>query len=109
MGDILAQVGRYKWLMNMVGMSQMNRTGAAVKENVKDMKRGTYESLCFQHKMHPLCFVVWSDNNLVKNLSNFHSPTILQAPHGVMRKKRGPDKKQDQKQSHVPCPIQNKY
>ena len=45
MGDILAQVGREEWKINMVGTAQANRTGAAVKEAKKNMARGTYNSV----------------------------------------------------------------
>ncbi len=96
MGNILAQVGHYEWQINMVGTAQVNRTGAEAKEIVKKMKVGTYESKIFQHKTKPLCFKAWSDNNIVKTLSNFHLPTILNAKKGVWRKKRGPDKKREQ-------------
>ena len=91
----------------MVGMAQVNLTGAEAKEIVKKMKVGTYESKIFQHKTKPLCFASWSDNNIVKTLSNFHSPTILNTKKGVWRKKSGLDKKREQKQSQVPCPVQH--
>ena len=39
MSDIMAQIGRYEWKMNMVGMAQVNRTGADAKETVKSMKK----------------------------------------------------------------------
>jgi hypothetical protein len=73
------------------------------------MKRGTYESVCFQHRTKPLCFAIWSDNNLVKTLSNFHPPTILAKGAGVLRKKRGMDGKRERTRSEVPCPVQNKH
>ena len=50
MGDILAQIGREEWKYNMVGTAQPTQTGALVKENVKDMARGTYDTVQFQHK-----------------------------------------------------------
>jgi hypothetical protein len=76
MGDILTQVGHSEWKINMVGTAQANCTRAEVKEELNKIKRGTYESLCFQHRTKSLCFAFWSDNNLVKTLSNFHPPTI---------------------------------
>ena len=30
MGDIMAQIGRYEWQINMVGTEEANRTGADV-------------------------------------------------------------------------------
>ena len=56
MGDIMAQIGRYEWLIIMIGTAQENWTGAAVKEEVAKMKLGTYDSVLFQHKTTPLCF-----------------------------------------------------
>lgn len=35
MGDIMAQIGREVWKMNMVGMVQTNRLGAEMAETVK--------------------------------------------------------------------------
>ena len=66
MVDILTQVGHSEWKINMVGTTQANRTGAGVNEEINKMKRGTYESVCFQHQTKSLCFAVWSYNNLVK-------------------------------------------
>ena len=93
MGDIMAQIGRYECLINMIGTAQANSTGAAVKEGAAKTKTGTYESGLFQHKTMPLCFTVWSDNNLVKTLSNYHTPTILPLGSGVLQKKKGADGK----------------
>jgi len=52
------------------------------------------------------CFVfaVWSNNALVRTLSNFHGPKILEAGMGVLRKKR--DK--ERHKTDVPCPAQTK-
>ena len=82
MVDIIAQIGWYKWLINMIGNAQANHTSAAVKEEAAKMKIGTYEYVLFQHKTMPLCFTVLSDNNLVKTLSNYHTPTILPLVRG---------------------------
>ena len=109
MGNILAQVGHYEWQIKMVGMAQVNRTGAEAKETVKKMKVGTYKSKIFQYKTKPLCFAEWSDNNIAKTLSNFHSPTILNEKKGIWRKKRGLDKKREKSRSQVLCPVQNKH
>ena len=54
MGDIMAQIGQYKLLINMIGTAQANRTGAAVKEEAAKMKIGTYKSVLFQKKNAPL-------------------------------------------------------
>ncbi len=94
-GNILAQVGCYEWLINMVRTAQTNCTGAAVKEEAKKLKIGMYESIRFQHKKMPLCFAVWADNNLVKMLFNFDHLTILKADDGVLIRKCGSRGKQD--------------
>ena len=108
MGDVMAQIGVYEWLVNMVRTAQANRTGADVNEEKDRMKIGSYESVCFQHNTMPLCFAMWADNNIVKTLSNYHSPTILPEGPGVMRKKKGADGKREFRQSPVPCPQQSK-
>ena len=92
----------------MVGTAQANRTGADVNEEKNKMKVGSYECVCFQHDTMPLCFAMWADNNIVKTLSNYHSPTILPEGSGVMRKKKGADGKREFCQSPVPCPLQSK-
>ena len=53
-------------------------------------------------------YALWSDNNIVKTLSNFHTPEILPVGGGLKRKKRGPDKRREQVRSDVSCPSQNK-
>ncbi len=73
------------------------------------MKVSTYESKIFQHKTKPLCFAAWSDDNIVKTLSNFHLPKVLNEKKGVWRKKRGLDKKREQSQSQVLCLVRNKH
>ena len=71
------------------------------------MTIGAYESNMFQHNTLPLVFALWSDNNIVKTLSNFHSPTILAEGHGVRRRKRV-GRSRDHHQSDVSCPAQMK-
>mmetsp|Transcript_29715 Transcript_29715/g.54805 ORF Transcript_29715/g.54805 Transcript_29715/m.54805 type:complete len:295 (+) Transcript_29715:1717-2601(+) len=57
----------------------------------------------------PLCFALWADNNIVKTLSNYHSPIILPDGSGVLKKKKkGSDGKRDFCRSEVPCPEQNR-
>ena len=108
MGDIMAQIGRSEWLFNMVGTAQANRSGADVKPEIAEMKIGSYESWCFQHKWLPLCSALWADNNIVKTLSNYHTPNILPEGAGVLRKKKGPDGKRLSQRDEVPCPEQNR-
>ena len=71
------------------------------------MKAGTYESEIWQHKTLDLVYAMWSDNNIVKTLSNFHSPNVLPAGDGVRRKRRV-DGKREQHRTEVTCPEQNK-
>ena len=58
--------------------------------------------------MRPLCYVVWLDNNLVKTLSNYHSPEILVAGLGVMRIKQDKNCRWEIHKTEVPCPLQIK-
>jgi hypothetical protein len=108
MGDIMAQIGREEWMMNMVGTAQSNRTGANVKDVIDKMKVGTYESCFWQHNNKNLVYAAWSDNAIVKTLSNFHGVLSLDAINGVMR--RGKDKNglREMKQKAVSCPAQTK-
>ena len=49
---------------------------------------------------------MWSDNALVRTLSNFHGPVILEAGRGVLQKKRDGDEKRERTKTEVPCPAQ---
>ena len=42
--DIMAQIGREEWKMNMVWTVQSNQMGANVKDVINMLKVGTYES-----------------------------------------------------------------
>ena len=77
MGDIMALISRNVWKINMVGTIQANQTGAPMAASVKgplSMKKKTYEYKMWQHNAQSLVAAVWSDNNLVKTLSNYHEP-----------------------------------
>ncbi|KAL7527968.1 hypothetical protein ACHAXR_007787 [Thalassiosira sp. AJA248-18] len=109
MGDVMVmgQIGREVWEMNFVGTCQADRTGADAKEIRKNMTVGTYESEMFQHITKPLSYTMWSDNNIVKILSNFHTPEVLVAAEGVRRKRRV-DGVREQEMTEVSCPVQQK-
>ena len=92
----------------MIRTAQANRNGAAEKEEAAKMKIGTYESVLFQHKTMPLCFAVWSDNNLVKTLYNYLTPIIIPLGSGVLRKKKGEYGKMEMSRLPMPCPQQNR-
>jgi hypothetical protein len=103
MGDTMGQIGREEWKINMVGTAQTNRTGAPAAADVQKLKVGTYESIFWQHRMLNLCYVVWSDNNKVKTLSNFHSPVVLEVGLGMLHKMRVDRKRDRDKKCHVLC------
>jgi hypothetical protein len=107
MGDIMAMISRDVWRINMVGTAQANRTGADI-DCKKIMKKGTYAAICWQHVWRSLCFAVWSDNALVRTLSNFHRPENLEAGMGVLRKMRDKDGKRERHKMDVACPAQTK-
>ena len=107
MSDTIAQIARDEWLFNLVGTCQSSRTGADDAEIKKAMKVGTYECVMFQHRMLNLCFSLWADNNIVKTLSNFHSPTILKVGEGVLRRRRV-DGKREQVRTKVQTTAQHK-
>ena len=105
MGDIMAQIGRHEWKINMVGTSQENRTGADTKEEKAAMKKGTYDAIMWQHNEEELCYAIWSDNNFVRTLSNFHSPELIE--EGLNRRRRV-DGSREGDPTPVTCPHQNK-
>ncbi len=51
---------------------------------------------------------MWSNNALVRTLSNFHGPEILKVGMGVLQKKRDGEGKRKRTKSEVPCPAQIK-
>ena len=108
MGDIMAQIGRDEWKINMVGTAQSNWTGANVKDFVDKLKVGTYESHFWQHESLNLVFTAWSDNAIVKTLSNHHGLEVLQAASGLMRRGKDDSRLRDMTQKLVPCPAQTK-
>jgi hypothetical protein len=69
------------------------------------MKKGTYNSVCWQHVWQSIFFALWSNNALVRTLSNFHGHEILEAGMGVLRKKRDSDGKWERTKTEVPCPA----
>ena len=88
MGDLLGQIARIVWKMNVVGTCQANPTGAPVKDALatSGIKPGSYKSVVLQHEDLPLTYACWGDNNIVKTLSNFHSPEIIVG--GLKQKKK---------------------
>ena len=111
MGDAMCQVGREEWGLNMVGTVQANRTGGgslgAEAIDQKEILKGSHQSLLYQHNTKHLTYAVLADNNFVRTLSNFHSPTILEG--GIRRRRRDPlTKRRDRDPSDVNCPNQQK-
>ena len=69
--NIMVQIRRQEWMMNMVGTIADNCTRSNVKEDTKGMKKETYDSIIYQHNGEDLVLVV-------RELSNFHSPEAFQ-------------------------------
>ena len=107
MGDIIAQIARDEWKLNLIGTCQSNRVGADDSEEKKKMIIGSYESVMFQHRFKHLCFALWADNNIVKTLSNFHMPRILPVGFGVSRRRRI-EGVREKDPTEVTCPEQQK-
>ena len=94
----------------MIGTIQANYTGAPMTVSVKGdqaIKNKTYEyKMLWQHNTQPLVTAVWSDNNLVKTLSNYHQPQIIHA--GMKRRKiREEDGIREKHQSPVNALMKN--
>ena len=95
----------------MVGTCQSGRTGAGklAKPLLANLKVCTYESILYQNRLAKLCFAIWADNNIVKTISNFHSPEILEIGKGVLRKGRDATTgKREKERSEVSCLVQQK-
>jgi hypothetical protein len=108
MGNIMAQIGREGWQLNMVGTSQSHRLGANIKDVVNKMKVGTYESKIWGHNSKNLVVVAWADNAIVKTMSNYHGAAVLEAEDGLMRRAKDKSGKRVMRQKAVPCPAQTK-
>ena len=80
-----------------------NQTGADIKPVINDMEKRTYESAMWQHDSLPLCVAAWSDNNIVKTLSNFHSPVISE---GLKRRQMNEEGTRNKNPSAVDAPAQ---
>ena len=104
MSDIMAQIGCYEWDTNMVGTVQVNWMGVDARATVVDMnyRKGNHEFHLRQHNNIPLVFIVWSNNAVVKSLSNFYSPIIIQ--DSVQRRTKIDNKRQSDPVG-IPVPI----
>ena len=58
----------------------------ATVDHMKLRRKGTHDTAMWQHNTLPLVFTAWTDNTVVKTLSNFHSPVIIK--EGVQRRCR---------------------
>ena len=50
MGDIIAQVSRNEWKINMVGAIRSDQTGVDIKSTCDGMEKRTYDTAVWQHK-----------------------------------------------------------
>ena len=111
-GDILFQIARDDWGLNMVGtLCQSNRSGGGklASEDKKKMKVGTTNGSClYQHQTLILCYAMWANNNIVKTRSNFHTAETLPEGTGVRQHRRF-DGQREEKMTEVPCPRQQKH
>ena len=60
------------------------------------------------HNNKNLVYAAWSDNAIVKTLSNFHGALSLDAKNGVMRRGKDENGSREMKQKAVSCPAQTK-
>ena len=99
MGDIIAQVSRNEWKINMVGTIRLDLTGTDITTTCDEMAKRMYETAVWQHNTLPLCVAAWADNAVVKTLSNFHSSVVINK--GI--KRRGLD--EDGMRMKDPAPV----
>ena len=90
----------------MLGTARENRTGADTAEEEKATKKNIYEAVMLQHDSESLCYVIWSDNNLVWTLFNFRIPKVVDT--GVKRKRRVQGTR-ERAQTPVPYPQHSFY
>jgi hypothetical protein len=107
MGDIMAQIGRNEWKLNMVGTSQSNQMGTNVKDVIVKMKPGMYELCFWQHNTKKMVYAAWSDNAVVKTLSNHHCANVLVAG-GLMQRRKDDSGSRRMHQMPVLCLAQMK-
>jgi hypothetical protein len=108
MGDIMGvQIGCNEWQLNMVGMAQSNQMGANAKDVVEKMKPGMYKLCFWQHNTKNLVYAAWSDNAVVKTLSNHHCANVLVAG-GLMWRRKDNSGLRTMHQTPVPCLAQMK-
>ena len=107
MGDTMALIASDLWKINMVETIQGNCTGALIGASVKgyNVIKKTHEYKMWQHNTQSSVAAVWSDNNLVKILSNYHQPQII--PAGMMRRKIGDNGIREKDATPVNAPMQN--
>ena len=58
----------------------------------------------WQHNRESMCYGIWSDNNLVRTPSNFHSPKVVE---GCIKRKRNVKGAGKREPVSVPCPKRN--
>ena len=102
MGDIIAQVLRREWKINMVGTIQLDQTGADIKPVCDAMKKRTYGTAVWQHNELNLCVATWADNAVVNTLSNFHCVVVVN--QGIQQQGLDVDNKRMRDPAPVDCP-----
>ena len=70
--------------MQLACHSQRTRADTATKK--KAMKKNMYEAVMWKHRTEPLCYAIWFGNNLVRTLSNFHTPKVVD--EGIKRRRK---------------------
>ena len=85
----------------MVGTAQGERTVADTDKKFKGTKKNKYKTVLWQHDSESLSYKMWSDNNLVLNLSNFHTPKVVNDGLKRKRKVNGVRKRDP---ADIPCP-----
>ena len=106
---LCVKFGREEWGIHIVGTVQSSHTGGgrlfgqACYQGEGKLKKGTHKSLLSstQHQ-------AWVDNNFVKTLSNFYSPTIVLG--GMKRRVRDPvTKKRAREQTDMLIAMLNRF
>jgi hypothetical protein len=82
--------------------------GANVKDIIDMMKVGAYKLCFWQHNNKPLVYAAWSDNAIVKTLSNHHMVLSFDTENGMMQRGKDENGSREMKQKAVTCPVQTK-
>ena len=104
MDRIMTLIGHHGQKVNMMGTANEDKTDVDTVEEKRGIRKNFYRAVMWYHVSKSLCYAIWSDNNLVYILSNFHTPKVVIGGFQRTRKVNGAC---EMDPADVPCPQQN--